>query len=116
MVAGMSKGESKTYRYYVCGNFRNKDASVCSSNSINADIAEAQVLDEIKRIVSDSNFTKQLVQKMNEEREHAIEPLIKQKEYIESRIKQNETYITNITDKLMKDPDLMTTFAERLKD
>src|SRR5699024_3167793 len=55
-------------------------------------------------------------QKMNEEREHAIEPLIKQKEYIESRIKQNETYITNITDKLMKDPDLMTTFAERLKD
>ena len=116
MVSAKSKGRTKTYRYYVCGNFHNKGASVCSSNSINADIAEAQVLDEIKRIVTDSSFIKQLVAKLNQEREHAIEPLIKQKEYFESRIKQNETYITNITDKLMKDPDLVSSFAGRLKE
>ncbi|CEA02876.1 DNA-invertase hin [Jeotgalicoccus saudimassiliensis] len=116
MVSAKSKGRTKTYRYYVCGTFHNKGSSVCSSNSINADIAEAQVLDEIKRIVTDSSFIKQLVAKLNQEREHAIEPLIKQKEYIESRIKQNETYIANITDKLMKDPDLVSSFAERLKE
>ncbi len=116
MVSAKSRGRTKTYRYYVCGTFHNKGSSVCSSNSINADIAEAQVLDEIKRIVTDSSFIKQLVAKLNQEREHAIEPLIKQKEYIESRIKQNETYIANITDKLMKDPDLVSSFAERLKE
>ncbi|WP_367613697.1 zinc ribbon domain-containing protein [Shouchella lehensis] len=65
MVFAKSKGRTKTYRYFVCGNFHNKGASVCSSNSINADIAEAQVLDEIKRIVTDSSFIKQLVAKLN---------------------------------------------------
>ena len=116
MVSAKSKGKTKTYRYYVCGNFHNKGATVCSSNSINADIAEAQVLDEIKRIVTDSHFIQRLVQKLNKEREQAFEPLLEQKKYIESRIKQNETFITNITDKLMKDPDLVSLFAERLKE
>ncbi len=116
MVAGTSNGKTKKYRYYKCGNFHNKGAAVCSSNSINADLAEAQVLEEIKRIVTDSNFLQQLVQKMNQEREHAIEPLIERRKHIESRIKQNETYITNITERLMKDPDLVSSFADKLKE
>ncbi|WP_200416187.1 recombinase family protein [Virgibacillus salexigens] len=116
MVAAKSKGKTKTYRYYVCGNFHNKGTTVCSSNSINADVAEAQVLAEFKRIVTDSNFVKELVKKMNEEREQAIEPLIEQKKYIESRIKQKDVYITNITEKLMKDPDLVSSFSEILKE
>ncbi|WP_371068826.1 recombinase family protein [Sediminibacillus sp. JSM 1682029] len=116
MVSGKSKGKTKTYRYYVCGNFHNKGASVCSSNSINADLAEAQVLGEIKRIVTDSNFIHQLVQKMNKERECAFEPLIAQKEYIESKIKENEKKINNAVEKLMDDPDLKPLIEGKLKE
>lgn len=116
MVAGPSKGKTKKYQYYKCGTFHNKGASVCSSNSINADLAEAQVLEEIKRIVTDSNFIQQLVQKMNQERENAFEPLIAQKEYIESIIKENEKKINNAIEKLMDDPDLKPLIEGKIKE
>ncbi|SET16688.1 site-specific DNA recombinase [Salinibacillus kushneri] len=116
MVAGTSNGKTKKYRYYKCGNFHNKGASVCSSNSINADLAEAQVLEEIKRIVTDSNFIQQLVQKMNQERVNAFEPLIAQKKYIESKIKENEKKINTAIEKLMDDPDLKPLIEGKIKE
>jgi site-specific DNA recombinase len=117
MVAGKAKGaNNKTYRYYKCGTFHNKGASECSSNSINADRAERQVLEEFKRIVTESHFLQRLVYKMNKERENAKQPLLEEKKHLESELTKSERYISNITDKLMKDPDLMTTFAEKLKE
>ncbi|HCO79982.1 MAG TPA: resolvase [Bacillus sp. (in: Bacteria)] len=115
MVAGNVTARNKKYRYYKCGTFHNKGASVCSSNSINADVAEKQVLDEFKRIVTESQFLQRLTQKMNKERENAKEPLIKEKKRLEAAIKKSEKYIENITDNLMKDPDLMPLFSEKLK-
>jgi site-specific DNA recombinase len=43
---------------------------------------------------------------MNKERENAKEPLIEEKKRLEATIKKSETYIENITNNLMKDPDL----------
>ncbi|HDR8412855.1 TPA: recombinase family protein [Bacillus cereus] len=116
MVAGKSKSANKTYRYYKCGTFHNKGASECSANSINADKAEHQVLEEFKRIVTESQFLQRLVFKMNKERENAKQPLVEEKKHLESELNKCEKYISNITDKLMKDPDLMATFAEKLKE
>lgn len=116
MVAGKSKGANKTYRYYKCGTFHNKGASECSANSINADVAERQVLEEFKRIVTESKFLQRLVQKMNKERENAKEPLIQEKKRLETTLNKCDKYIANITDSLMKDPDLMPIFAEKLKE
>ncbi|WP_138859799.1 zinc ribbon domain-containing protein [Exiguobacterium mexicanum] len=61
IVAGKSKSANKTYRYYKCGTFHNKGASECSANSINADKAERQVLEEFKRIVTESQFLQRLI-------------------------------------------------------
>ncbi|MGG4308163.1 recombinase family protein [Bacillus anthracis] len=116
MVAGKSKGANKTYRYYKCGTFHNKGASECSANSINADVAELQVLEEFKRIVTESKFLQRLVQKMNKERENAKKPLIQEKKRLEIALNKCDKYIVNITDSLMKDPDLMPIFAEKLKE
>lgn len=116
MVAGKSKSANKTYRYYKCGTFHNKGASECSSNSINADVAERQVLQEFKRIVTESQFLQRLVQKMNKERAHAKEPLLEEKKRLEASINKCEKYITNITNTLMKDPELLPMFTEKLKE
>lgn len=116
MVAGKSKGANKTYRYYKCGTFHNKGASECSANSINTDVAELQVLEEFKRIVTESKFLQRLVQKMNKERENAKKPLIQEKKRLEIALNKCDKYIVNITDSLMKDPDLMPIFAEKLKE
>ncbi|TKD67686.1 recombinase family protein [Pseudalkalibacillus hwajinpoensis] len=116
MVAGKSKGPNKTYRYYKCGTFHNKGASECSANSINADVAERQVLQEFKRIVTESQTLQRLVQKMNKEREHAKAPLLEEKKRLEASINKSEKYIANITDSLMKDPELLPMFTEKLKE
>lgn len=114
MVAGKSKSANKTYRYYKCGTFHNKGASECSANSINADLAERQVLEEFKLILTESQILQRLVQKMNKEREHAKEPLMEEKKRLEASINKCEKYIANITDNLMKDPELLPMFTEKL--
>jgi len=115
MVSGKSKGANKSYRYYKCGSFHNKGATICSANSINADIAEKQVLQEIKQIVTNSQFIQRLVQKLNHERQHARTPLMEEKRRMEATILQKDRYIENITEKLMDDPALMPLFALKLK-
>ena len=53
---------------------------------------------------------------MNKERENAKEPLIQEKKRLETTLNKCDKYIANITDSLMKDPDLMPIFAEKLKE
>lgn len=53
---------------------------------------------------------------MNKEREHAKEPLLEEKKRLEASINKCEKYITNITDNLMKDPELLPMFTEKLKE
>ena len=115
MVSGKSKTATKIYRYYHCGTFHNKGASVCSANSINADKAEQQVLDEFKRIVTNSDFLKRLVDKLNNERLNAKEPLIAELKRLTTEIAQKKQRIETITEKLIKDPELLATFSEKLK-
>jgi site-specific DNA recombinase len=116
MVAGRSTSTNKTYRYYKCGTFHNKGASVCSANSINADVAEKQVLEEFKRIVTDTHFIQRLVFKMNDERITAKEPLMEEKRRLLAATQQSEKRIENISGKLMDDPDLMPLFSGKLKE
>lgn len=54
MVAGRTKNKRKddTYhvtRYYVCGNWRNKETVACHSNRVRVDYAEEYVLSRIKK-------------------------------------------------------------------
>lgn len=65
-----------------------------------ADVAGRQVLEEFKRIVTESQF---LRSKMNIEREHAKEPLLEEKKRLEASINKCVKYPANITDNLMKD-------------
>lgn len=116
MVAGKATSAKKTYRYYKCGTFHNKGSSECSSNTINADLAEQQVFEEFKRIVTDTHFLQRLVQKMNSEREHSTEPLLKEKRSLTAAFNKSEKYIANLTEKLMKDPELLPLFEEKLKE
>jgi site-specific DNA recombinase len=53
---------------------------------------------------------------MNKERENAKEPLIEEKKQLEATIKKSKTYIENITNNLMKDPDLIPIFQEKLNE
>ncbi len=56
MVASRTKnrlkgGQVNVRRYYVCGAFRSKGASVCKSNGVNADKVETHVLNKLREVV-----------------------------------------------------------------
>ena len=51
------------YRYYQCSSFFNKGVKVCSSNLINADLAEEYVLKTINRVVNSKEVIDTLVKK-----------------------------------------------------
>jgi site-specific DNA recombinase len=116
MVSGKSRRDGKSYRYYHCGQFHNKGSAVCSPNSINADRAEQQVMEELKRLVTEPYFIEKLVTKMNENRLEAEKPLVEEKKRLQSKIQKTKKNIDTITNKLMDDPDLMDIFANKLKE
>lgn len=55
------------YRYYQCSNFFNKGSSVCKSNLVNADIAEAYVLNRINEIVNSKEIINAIIKKVEKE-------------------------------------------------
>lgn len=115
MVPARANGESgQSYRYYLCGQFHNKGKSVCRSNMIRADYAEKQVFDELARIVSDPYILKKLVEQINHERLIAGNPMLEEKESIESAISKHQTKLKGLKGKVMNDPDLADMFKPEL--
>ncbi|WP_372402816.1 zinc ribbon domain-containing protein [Bacillus spizizenii] len=49
----MSGASNDKYRFYQCGQYKAKGATACKAYSINADFAEKQVLDELKRTIDE---------------------------------------------------------------
>lgn len=64
----LKDGTKKKIRYYSCATFRNKGASVCHANSIQAKVAEAFVADRLKEIIQIPEIVEQLVKELNKEK------------------------------------------------
>jgi len=117
MVSGSSKGaKGKKYRYYVCGLFHNKGSRACSAHSIRADLAEQQVFEQLKRIASEPYVLKRVIDKINQKRSQAKEPINNEINLLESKLKKVDIRINNITNQLMDDPSLVTIFKPKLKE
>ncbi|NWO15164.1 recombinase family protein [Virgibacillus sp.] len=115
MVSASSKGsKGKKYRYYVCGLFHNKGSKACSAHSIRSDRAEQQVMDELKRIVSEPYVLNQIIDNVNKNRSEAETPINDEIKVLQSKLNKVEVRINNITDQLMDDPSLVAIFKPKL--
>jgi site-specific DNA recombinase len=63
------------YRYYQCSSFFNKGSSVCKSNLINADKAEAYVLNRICEVVTSQEVIDEIVKKCEKQSHINTTPL-----------------------------------------
>ncbi|MFC4402366.1 recombinase family protein [Gracilibacillus xinjiangensis] len=116
MVSASSKGsKGKRYRYYVCGLFHNKGSKACSAHSIRADYAEQQVMEELKRIVSEPYVLNKIIDNVNEQRSDAKTPINDEIKVLQSKLNKVEVRINNITEQLMDDPSLVAIFKPKLK-
>ncbi len=64
-VKTLKCGLKKTTRYYVCGQYKNKGASVCKSNSVRADIVEPQLIKAISHAINYSVTIDDIVAQLN---------------------------------------------------
>jgi len=114
MVIGHSTGSHAKYRIYKCGQFHNKGASVCRSNTIRAEIAEKTVFHELTRIVTNDTFLKKLVEKVNYERQNKEQPLLEEQKLVEKRIAKVQFKMKNLKEKILSHNDLIDLFKPDL--
>jgi site-specific DNA recombinase len=77
-------------RYYVCGNFRSKGASVCRANGVNADAVEAHVFDRLEDAVTRPKVLRDVVQRVNARRAARAAPLRQELESLARSLERAE--------------------------
>lgn len=73
------------------------------------------VFDELSRIASQPVVLKRIVEKVNEQRAQAQQPVSEEIKVIQSKLKRVETRTDNITEELMDDPSLVSIFKPKLE-
>ncbi len=63
-------GSKRRFTYYACGNWKNKGTTVCHSNMVRVEKANAFVYHQLDKLLSDEKFFKEVVGRVN--REHRI--------------------------------------------
>lgn len=86
--------------YYMCQNFHTKDKTVCSSNLINKELVEGQVLQFIRTILADDQIVDGIMNRLKSEESRSTAELEKDldiqktcfKKLIEKQKKQDADY------------------------
>lgn len=78
-VNKLKDGTRKTLEYYACGAWKNKGTSVCRSNAIRADKAEAYIFERLQELATNKQLIKEIAERVNGKRSNRDEPL--QQEY-----------------------------------
>ncbi|PYE48773.1 recombinase family protein [Paenibacillus barcinonensis] len=115
MVPARSKGAAgEQYRYYSCGQFHNKGATVCKSNMIKAEVAEQQVLGELHRVIAQPHVLRKLVDRINELRSSSEIPRAEEQKVLESQIAKQQRKVKGVKDTILNHPDLADMFKPEL--
>jgi site-specific DNA recombinase len=102
------------YRYYVCSDYKNKGKSICSPNTINADLIETLVLNEFFKVFNNINLYNLLLSKtvshikkninnqdssakLNKEIKKIIKDKKKAFQHYQNKYINEKTYLENIS-------------------
>lgn len=110
------KGEKKRIRYYSCSQHKNKGASVCSANSIRADLIEPYVMNRIIEVINSDVILKKVVEKANEKLME--KPMVQNRNLEIKRLEKEdlEMKIKNLTAALSTSPDLEPVLKDSIND
>lgn len=86
MVITRAPSKGGKIEYYSCGAWKNKGTSVCNSNSIRVDKANAEVLKRLTTFVSNPKMIKEVVKVLNQSRSNRVKPSQKEIETIEKEM------------------------------
>lgn len=79
-------GTKKVLEYYSCGNWKNKGASVCKSNSIRVEVADEYVLNKIMELINNKSILKKVIDNINKNKSSKLQPVIEELDRITNEI------------------------------
>ena len=108
-------GTKRKHRYYVCGNFHNKESSACKANSIKAYEAEDAVIGRIETFLSKKKRFYKVLQDINSTSVDSLDRLKKELELIEEQLSEIESLQSRYLEAFEKNTLPMTILQERLQ-
>jgi len=74
-VNKLKDGTRKTLEYYACGAWKNQGSSICRSNTIRADKAEAYIYGRLQELATNKQLIKEITDSVNNKRPNKDESL-----------------------------------------
>lgn len=112
-VNTLKDGTKSRLVYYACGNWKNKGTSVCHSNTIRVDKANEYVFSRVTELISSEKMVKNIVTKLNTDRNDKINPAKKVLEQISKDLQQLERRKTKLFDAYEDDIITQEDFRKR---
>jgi len=83
-------GSKNVLEYYVCGKWKNKGSSACTSNSIRVDKSNQYVLAKLMEILNQETLLNNVIENINKNKTTKAKPVKKTLQKIENEIKSNK--------------------------
>lgn len=110
------KGEKKKIRYYSCSQFKNKGASVCSANSVRADLIEPYVMNRIIEVINNDKILDKVVEKANERLKEQPIQIDRNINIKKAELDELQTKLNNLTVALASSPDLAPVLKDSINE
>ncbi|QRN48628.1 recombinase family protein [Macrococcoides bohemicum] len=110
------KGEKKKIRYYSCSQFKNKGASVCSANSVRADLIEPYVMNRIVEVINNDKILEKVVEKANERLREQPVQIDRNINIKKAELDELQTKLNNLTVALASSPDLAPVLKDSINE
>lgn len=110
------KGEKKKIRYYSCSQFKNKGASVCSANSVRADLIEPYVMNRVTEVINNDKILEKVVARANERLQEQPVQIDRNINIKKAEMNELQTKLNNLTVALSSSPDLAPVLKDSINE
>ena len=111
----LKDGTKKKIRYYSCSQFRNKGASVCRANSIRAEVAEKQVAEKLKAVITQPEILEAVVERMNQQLQDRKAPMARELERLMLDIQEKEANVQKFLNLMIEAPEIASDLTKRIR-
>ena len=108
-------GTKKRIRYYSCANSRNKGATVCHANSIQADVAESFVLDRLREVIAFPENLNKIIDELNQQIKSQRKPWELELQTLEKELVETKAKIDRWHTLLKDTPELSSELGTRIE-
>lgn len=101
-------------KYYVCGAFKNKGATVCGSNGIHDELADQKVAERFAELINSEKLLEHLLLKMQETSNEGKDQLRQKQKLLTDKIISCNNHVLVYQEKIESEPNLADIWEEAI--